>query len=334
VLEITLHDGLDPRTGGQLGPHTGDPRQFATFEQLFAAFETQVRHFVAIKLRGNALIERLYADTMPAPFLSLITSDCIERGLDYNEGGARYNTSFIQGVGIGTLTDSLAALRTLVFEDRAIGIDELLDAMDADYEGQEALRQRLRNRAPKWGNDNDSADGLMRAAFDAFVSAIDGKPNGRGGSYGVDMLPTTAHVYFGSVTGATPDGRVSGFPVSEGVSPVQGMDRKGMAAVFRSVSKIDWIRTGGSLLNQKLTPDLFDDQGNIIKLASLIRGYFRAGGYHVQFNVISADLLREAQRRPQDFQDLMVRVAGYSDYFVKLPKGLQEEIIARTEQNV
>ncbi|MGD0719271.1 MAG: glycine radical domain-containing protein, partial [Thermoplasmata archaeon] len=185
-------------------------------------------------------------------------------------------------------------------------------------------------------NDRDDVDGIAKSIVHELVDLIERYPPSpvRGASRRVYFLPTTAHVYFGKVTGATPDGRVSGFPVSEGVSPVQGMDRKGMAAVFRSVSKIDWIRTGGSLLNQKLTPDLFDDQGNIIKLASLIRGYFRAGGYHVQFNVISADLLREAQRRPQDFQDLMVRVAGYSDYFVKLPKGLQEEIIARTEQNV
>ena len=331
VLEITLHDGLDPRTGRQLGPHTGDPRQFAAFEQLFAAFETQVRHFVAIKLRGNALIEHLYADTMPAPFLSLITSDCIERGLDYNEGGARYNTSFIQGVGIGTLTDSLAALRTLVFEDRAIGMDELLDAMDTDYEGQEALRQRLRNRAPKWGNDNDSADALMRAAFDAFVSAIDGKPNGRGGSYGVDMLPTTAHVYFGSVTGATPDGRSAGAPCSEGISPVQGADRMGPTAVFRSAAKMDHARTCGTLLNMKLTPGVVEGDEGIANLAHLVRTYFRLGGHHVQFNVVRADTLHAAQARPDEYRDLIVRVAGYSDYFCDLSRSLQDEIIARTE---
>ncbi len=331
VLEITLHDGLDPRTGRQLGPHTGDPRQFTTFDQLFAAFETQVRHFVAIKLRGNALIERLYADTMPAPFLSLITSDCIERGLDYNEGGARYNTSFIQGVGIGTLTDSLAALRTLVFEDRAIGMDELLDAMATDYAGQEALRQRLRNRAPKWGNDNDSADELMRAAFDAFVSAIDGKPNGRGGSYGVDMLPTTAHVYFGSVTGATPDGRSAEAPCSEGISPVQGADRMGPTAVFRSAAKMDHARTCGTLLNMKLSPGVVEGDEGIANLAHLVRTYFRLGGHHVQFNVVRADTLHAAQARPDEYRDLIVRVAGYSDYFCDLSRSLQDEIIARTE---
>jgi formate C-acetyltransferase len=331
VLEITLHDGLDPRTGRQLGPHTGDPRQFATFDQLFAGYETQLRHFVEIKLRGNALIERVYADAMPAPFLSLITSDCIERGLDYNEGGARYNTSYIQGVGIGTLTDSLAALRTQVFEDRAISMGELLDALAAGYEGNEALRLRLRNRAPKWGNDDQAADELMRAAFEAFVGAIDGRPNGRGGSYGVNMLPTTSHIYFGVVTGATPDGRPAGSPLSEGISPVQGADRLGPTAVLRSAAKMDHARTCGTLLNMKLSPGLVEGEEGIEKLAHLVRAYFKLGGHHLQFNVVRADTLRDAQARPEEHRDLIVRVAGYSDYFCDLPPSLQEEIIARTE---
>jgi len=331
VLELTLHDGLDPRSGRQLGPHTGDPRAFAGFEELFRAWETQLRHLVDVKVRGNHRIEQLYAYEMPAPFLSLITSDCIERGLDYNAGGARYNTSYIQGVGIGTLTDSLAAVKTHVFDDRTVSMADLLDGLAADYEGQEVLRQRLRNRSPKWGNDDPAADGLMQAAFEAFVRTVDGRPNGRGGTYGVDMLPTTSHVYFGSVTGATPDGRAAGAPLSEGISPSQGMDRLGPTAVIRSMAKMDQARTCGTLLNMKFSPSLLEGEDGIEKLAQLIRTYFRLGGHHVQFNVVSAATLREAKATPDEYRDLIVRVAGYSDYFCDLSRALQDEIIARTE---
>jgi pyruvate formate-lyase/glycerol dehydratase family glycyl radical enzyme len=333
VLELTLHDGRDPRSGRQLGPHTGDPRAFAGFEELFCAWQTQLRHLVDVKVRANHWIEQLYADEMPAPFLSLITSDCIERGLDYNAGGARYNTSYIQGVGIGTLTDSLAALKTHVFDNRTVSMADLLDGLAADYGGQEVLRQRLRNRSPKWGNDDPAADGLMQAAFEAFIRTVDGRPNGRGGTYGVDMLPTTSHVYFGSVTGATPDGRAAGAPLSEGISPSQGMDRLGPTAVIRSMAKMDQARTCGTLLNMKFSPSLLEGEDGIEKLAQLIRTYFRLGGHHVQFNVVSAMTLREAQANPDEYRDLIVRVAGYSDYFCDLSPALQDEIIGRTEHS-
>ena len=331
ILELTLHDGLNPRSGRQLGPHTGDPRAFAGFDELFRAWEIQLQHLVDVKVQGNHRIEQLYAHDMPAPFLSLITSDCIERGLDYNAGGARYNTSYIQGVGIGTLTDSLAALKTHVFDDRSVSMGDLLDGLAADYDGQEVLRQRLRNQSPKWGNDDPAADDLMQAAFEAFIRTVDGRPNGRGGTYGVDMLPTTSHVYFGSVTGATPDGRAAGAPLSEGISPSQGMDRLGPTAVIRSMAKMDQAQTCGTLLNMKFSPSLLEGEDGIEKLARLIRTYFRLGGHHVQFNVVSATTLREAQATPDGYRDLIVRVAGYSDYFCDLSRALQDEIIARTE---
>ena len=331
ILELTLHDGLNPRSGRQLGPHTGDPRAFAGFDELFRAWEIQLQHLVDVKVQGNHRIEQLYAHDMPAPFLSLITSDCIERGLDYNAGGARYNTSYIQGVGIGTLTDSLAALKTHVFDDRTVSMADLLNGLAADYDGQEVLRQRLRNQSPKWGNDDPAADDLMQAAFEAFIRTVDGRPNGRGGTYGVDMLPTTSHVYFGSVTGATPDGRAAGAPLSEGISPSQGMDRLGPTAVIRSMAKMDQAQTCGTLLNMKFSPSLLEGEDGIEKLAQLIRTYFRLGGHHVQFNVVSATTLREAQATPDGYRDLIVRVAGYSDYFCDLSRALQDEIIARTE---
>jgi pyruvate formate-lyase/glycerol dehydratase family glycyl radical enzyme len=332
VLELALHNGRDPRTRQQLGPTTGDPSAFGGFADLFGAWERQVGHFVDLKIRGNEIIERIYAEEMPAPFLSLITDDCIATGRDYNAGGARYNTSYIQGVGIGTLTDCLAAIRKHVYQDGSVPMADLLEALRGDFAGREPLRQRLRNRSPKWGNDDDEADELMRAAFEVFLRAVDGRPNLRGGRYHIDMLPTTCHVYFGSVTGATPDGRRAWTPLSEGISPVQGQDRRGPTAVFKSAAKMDHVRTGGTLLNMKFLPQVLEGEESLAKWAALVRTYFRLGGHHVQFNVVGAETLRAAQADPESHRDLIVRVAGYSDYFCDLSRTLQDEIIARTEQ--
>jgi len=333
LLELALHDGVDPRTGRQLGPQTGDPREFWSFDDLFAAWQKQVRHFVDIKHRGNQIVERLYATMAPAPFLSLIIDDCIATGRDYNDGGARYNTSYIQGVGIGSLTDSLSALKQQVFEGD-LSMVEMIQALDADFEDREWLRQRLANKTPRYGNDDDRADDLMVRCFDAFFDAVDGRPNTRGGSYHIDMLPTTCHVYFGSVIGALPDGRRAGTPLSEGISPVQGADRQGPTAVFKSAAKMDHLRTGGTLLNMKFTPQLLAGETGIKMLVALVRGYFGMDTHHVQFNVVSAETLREAQSDPANHRDLIVRVAGYSDYFCDIARDLQDEIIERTEHDV
>ena len=338
LLELALHDGRDPRSGSQLGPQTGDPRRFRSFAELFGAWERQLGHFVEIKIRGNARIEQRYAGQMPAPFLSLLIDDCAARGRDYNAGGARYNTSYIQGVGIGTLTDSLAAVRELVYRQRSVPMEMLLEGLETDFRGAPAggqwehLRLRLRNRAPKWGNDDDAADQLMQEAFEAFFRAVDRRPNERGGEYHINMLPTTCHVHFGAMTGATPDGRRAGRPFSEGISPVQGMDRRGPTAVLRSAAKMDHLRTGGTLLNMRFAPELLAGEDGIARLAQLIRTYFRLGGHHIQFNVFSAETLREAQADAEAHCGLIVRVAGYSDYFCDLSRVLQDEIISRTAQ--
>lgn len=331
VLELALNDGVDPRTGRRLGPATGDPRSFASFDALFAAFSAQLRFFVDIKMRGNDVVERLYAERMPAPFLSLLIDDCVARGRDYHDGGARYDTSYIQGVGLGTVTDALAALEHHVYERRTVALADVLAALRADFAGHEPLRQLLLNRTPKYGNDDDAADGVMRRVFEAYFAAIDGRPNTRGGRYRINLLPTTVHVYFGAVTGATPDGRRAGQPLSEGVSPVQGMDRRGPTAALRSVAKMDHVRTGGTLLNLKFTPAVLAGDAGLDRLVQLVRGYFRLDGHHVQFNVVDAATLRDAQEHPDRHRDLIVRVAGYSDYFCDLGRALQDEIIARTE---
>ncbi len=331
VLEITLHNGRNPRSGQMIGLPTGDPTTWQTFDELFEAYRKQLQFFIDIKMQGNDAIERLYAQHMPVPFLSLLISDCIDKGRDYHDGGARYNTSYIQGVGLGTITDALSALKTHVFEQRTLSMGELLAALEADFAGYEPLRLKLLNRTPRYGNDDDAADEVMRQVFEAYFAAIDGRPNMRGGHYHIDLLPTTCHVYFGAVLGATPDGRHAGRPVSEGISPVQGADRRGPTAVIRSAARMDHHRTGGTLLNQKFAPSLLQDDAGLNGLVSLVRTYFGLGGHHIQFNVVDAATLRRAQQHPDQYRDLIVRVAGYSDYFCNLGPALQDEIIARTE---
>jgi formate C-acetyltransferase len=330
VLEITLHNGRDPRTGKTIGARTGDPASFETFEDFFGAYRTQLQHFLDIKILGNNIIERINAKYMPVPFLSLVIDDCIARGKDYNQGGARYNTSYIQGVGLGSVTDALTAVKYHVFDTQRLTLPDLLRALKDDFTGHEPLRDVLLNATPKYGNDDDYADGVLQEIFEAFYRCVNGRPNAKGGVHRINLLPTTCHVYFGSVIGALPDGRKSGKPLSEGISPVQGADRHGPTAVVKSAAKIDHLRTGGTLLNQKFLPQILSDDDGISKLVHFIRAYFRMDGHHIQFNVVDAATLRQAQQEPEAHRDLIVRVAGYSDYFVDLTPELQEEIIQRT----
>ncbi|MBD3856517.1 MAG: glycyl radical protein, partial [Acidobacteria bacterium] len=322
MLELALHDGVDPRTGAQLGPQTGDPLRISSFDEIFEAWRTQVRHFVDIKYRGNLVFERMFADWAQAPFLSILTDDCISKGRDYNAGGARYNTSYIQGVGIGSLTDSFSVLKHHVYDDESLSMADLVAAIDDDFEGQEALRQRLLNKTPRYGNDDDRADDIMVRCFETYFESVEGRPNLRGGEYHINMLPTTCHVYFGAVMGAMPDGRCAGVPLSEGISPVQGADRQGPTAVFKSAAKMDHLKTGGTLLNMKFSPRLLEGSTGIDMMTSLVRGYFGMDSHHVQFNVVTAETLREAQADPTNHRDLIVRVAGYSDYFCDISREL------------
>ena len=331
VLEITLNNGYDPMTKKQLGLQTGKPETFSTFEDLFAAYEKQVKHFIDIKVAGNHIIETLYSKYMPCPLLSTVIDDCIIKGRDYNSGGARYNTRYIQGVGIGTLTDSLSSIKYNVYDNRYISMDKLSDALSKNFKGCEAERQMFKNKTPKYGNNDKYADGIMLRAFNMYYNMVDGRNAVNGGVYHIDMLPTTCHVYFGSVTGATPDGRLAGEVQSEGISPAHGADKFGPTGVIMSAAKMDHLKTGGTLLNQKFTPSLLADEDGIEKLMALVRTYFRMDGHHIQFNVCNADTLRDAQKHPENYTNLIVRVAGYSDYFNDLGEALQNEIIARTE---
>lgn len=332
VLEITLNNGIDPRTGEQIGITTGNPESFQSYNELWEAFSKQMEYFINVKIRGNRIIEQLWAENLPAPFLSVFIDDCIKKGTDYNSGGARYNSSYVQGVGIGSLTDSLSAIKYHVFENLNFTMSDLLSMLKNNYSDSIKFREMLLNSTPKYGNDDNFADNITRQIFELYFKLVDGKPNTKGGQHRVNLLPTTCHVYFGSVIGAMPDGRLAYKPLSEGISPVQGADRNGPTAVIKSASKIDHLRTGGTLLNQKLTPSLMEDDDGIEKVLHLIRAYFKLDGHHIQFNVVDAKTLREAQKNPEEYRDLIVRVAGYSDYFVNLGIDLQNEIIDRTEQ--
>lgn len=333
VLELTMHNGFDARTQTQIGLKTGEASSFGSFEAFYKAFEKQLNHFIDIKLAGNNAIEKCFAEAMPAPFLSLLISDCIANAKDYNAGGARYNTSYVQGVGLGSITDNLSSIKKWVFDEKKINFNQLLDLLRTDFEEALDWQQRFIYESPKWGNNNEQADQHALSVFESFYAAVNGKPSYRGGVFRINLLPTTSHVYFGSVTGAMPDGRSAGKPLSEGISPVQGADTNGPVAVLQSAAKIDHLRTGGTLLNQKFTPEFFNGEVALSNLTALIRTYFRLNGHHIQFNVVNASTLRNAQKHPEMYRDLIVRVAGYSDYFNDLGSDLQEEIILRTAQD-
>ena len=331
ILEVTLNNGFDPRTEVQVGPKTGEPRQFTSWEEFLLAFRQHINHFADIKIRGNNVIEKTFALHLPVPFLSLLLDDCIAVGKDYNAGGARYNTTYIQGVGLGSVTDILTSIRFNIYDRRRYTWDEVLKALKDNFVGAEEMQYEMIYHTPKYGNDDDYADTQAVEVFEMFHDAVTGRPTPRGGIHRINMLPTTSHVYFGNVTGATPDGRKAGVPLSEGISPFQGVDRQGPTAVLKSASKIDHLRTGGTLLNQKFSPEFFQDEESYQKLTALIRSYFSLDGHHIQFNVVSAETLRNAQKHPEQHRDLIVRVAGYSDYFNDLGEDLQNEIIRRTE---
>ena len=333
IFQLTLFNGFDEYSGKQLGLQLGYAKDFKTFDELWDAFKKQLKHFVDIKIRGNNVIERLYAEEMPAPCLSVVTNDCISNAKDYNAGGARYNTNYIQGVGIGTVTDCVASVKYNVYDEKNFTMEELIDAMEHNFEGYDYIYSLVHDKTPKYGNDDDYADDLMREVFDLYHDTIVGRPNMKGGKYGIDMLPTTCHVYFGDVILATPNGRKAHKPVSEGISPEKSADTNGPTAVIKSCAKMDHLATAGTLLNQKFTPNVVAGEAGLNNMASLVRSYFAMDGHHIQFNVVDRQTLIEAQKHPEDHKDLIVRVAGYSDFFRNLDKPLQDEIIERTEQS-
>jgi len=332
ILEVTLNNGIDPVTGKKVSIETGDPRDFKSFEELYAAFHAQLKYIIDLKIRINNYIDRMFAKYAPATFLSVITDDCIKKGRDYYNAGPRYNTTYIQCTGLGTITDSLSVLKKHVFEDKSITMETLLHAISVNFEGEEVLRQRIINNTSFFGNDDDYADDIAVRVYEDLFKLIDGRPNGKeGGKYHLNMLSTTCHNYFGNVMGATPNGRLAGKAISDGTSPSHGADTHGPTAVIRSLGKLDQVKSGGTLLNMRFLPSLLKRDEDVVKLGKLIRTYFALGGHHVQFNIVDTATLLAARENPDDYRDLLVRVAGYSDYFNDIAENLKQEIIDRTE---
>jgi formate C-acetyltransferase len=331
ALELALNNGVDRLTGEALGPETGDPRNFTRFEDVLTAFTAQVGYSVAAKVRYDNLVRDIFAQYCPVPFTSAVIDDCIADATDWHAGGSHYKIATMSGVGVGTVADSLAGIRKHVFDAGDICMTELIDALDSNWEGQEVLRQTFANKTPHYGNDDDYADDLAVQVQEIYCSAVEGHLDSQGARYWVDLLPTTSHVALGELTGATPDGRRAKAWLSEGVSPVQGHDRKGPTASTRSVAKLDHARTNGTLLNIKISPQTVKTVRDLHNLAALIRTYFAQGGFHMQFNIVDRQILLDAVKRPEEHRNLLIRVAGYSDYFVLLSREIQQEILSRSE---
>lgn len=332
IMELALNNGTDPLSGKRIGLETGDTREFTCFEDFYKAFEKQLHYVVDTKIRTDNYIQRMFARHAPAPYLSVLIHDCIENGRDYYDGGPRYNTDYIQCCGIGTVTDSLSVLKKHVFEEKTLQLVDLLRALRENWEGWEEMRQFVWNRTPFFGNDDEEADSIMQKVYASLLNAIDGKRSPKGPTYHVNMLSTTCHIYFGKKLGATPNGRLAHAPESDGTSPSHGADRNGPTAVIKSLSRMDQLKSGGTLLNQRFLPSVLSGDSGLEKMGQLIRTYFKLGGHHIQFNVVDTETLRKAQKKPDEYRSLLVRVAGYSDYFVDLDQYHQEEIIARTAQ--
>ncbi|WP_299527323.1 trans-4-hydroxy-L-proline dehydratase [uncultured Lutibacter sp.] len=331
IIEITLNNGINPVTGKQVSIETGNPRDFKSYDELYNAFLKQLNYIVNQKILVSNYIDRMFAKYSPATFLSVVIEDCITKGKDYYNGGPRYNTNYIQCTGLGTVTDSLSALKKHVFEDKTYSMDTVLNAVSKNFEGEEILRQTILNKTPFYGNDDNFADDIALQVYNDLFEAIDGKPNTKGETFHLNMLSTTCHVYFGKIMGATPNGRFAQKSISDGTSPSHGADTNGPSAVIKSLTKIDHVKSGGTLLNQRFLPSLLKRDEDLIKLTNLIRSYFSLGGHHIQFNIVDTATLYAAQENPEDYKDLLVRMAGYSDYFNDMNADLQQEVIDRTE---
>jgi pyruvate formate-lyase/glycerol dehydratase family glycyl radical enzyme len=332
ALELALNDGKCRLSGMQVGPKTGDPATFGSIDALIEAFREQVRSYVREMVTALNVIERTHALYYPLPYFSLVMDDCLERGVDVTAGGARYNYTGPQAVGLGDVADSLAAVKKLVFEDQELSLQEIVEALDGNFEGREPMRQKLITRAPKWGNDDDYVDDLAREVVRIYCHEVSRYRNTRGGVYRPGVYSVSANVPLGLHVGALPNGKLSRAPLADGVAPVHGCDLKGPTAIAKSVAKLDHeIITNGTILNMKFSPKLLEEGSGKRGLADLIRTYFDLGGWHVQFNVVSADTLREAQREPEKHKGLIIRVAGYSAFFVELDTAVQDDIIDRTE---
>lgn len=330
VLEITINNGMVD--GKQMGPQTGEFESFESFGALMDAYKNQMEYFVSLLINADNSVDIAHGERAPLPFLASMVDDCISKGKSLQEGGAHYNFTGPQGVGVANVGDSLAAIKEFVFDNKTITAKDLEKALNDNFVGMEDMRQMLLNRAPKFGNDIDAVDNLAREGALIYCREVEKYSNPRGGQFQPGLYPVSANVPMGAGTGATPDGRLAGTALADGVSPVSGRDLAGPTAAVNSVSKLDhYIASNGTLLNQKFHPSAIEGESGLRNLSSLVRGFFDQKGMHVQFNVVDRKKLIDAQNNPDKYQSLVVRVAGYSAHFTSLDKSIQDDIIARTE---
>lgn len=362
VLEITLNNGRN--NGEQVGPETGELTSFTCYEDLENAYRKQMEYFVSLMVLADNAVDVAHGERTPLPYMSSLIQDCVKNGKSVQEGGARYSMSAPQGVGVANVGDALMAVKTLVFEQKKLTLEQLKTILESNYgkgieegtissftgkkgdasksvkvesaltpEEGEYYRQMIINAAPKYGNDIDEVDMLAREGALIYCREVERYTCARGGVFHPGLYPVSANVPMGKVCGATPDGRRAGEPLAEGVSPVSGRDQNGPTAVLNSVSKLDHqITSNGTLLNQKFHPSALAGQEGLENLTALVRSYFDNKGLHVQFNVVGKETLVDAQSNPEQHKNLVVRVAGYSAHFVHLNKDIQDDIISRTEQ--
>lgn len=335
IIELTLNEGKCVMTGKQVSVKSKKPKDIKTFEEFMEVFKHHLEHVVKLHVTWSNLIDEVHAQLMPEPAVSIFIHDCIKKGKDVTQGGARYNFTSPLMVGIATVADSLAAIKKLVYEEKEISLEELRKALEADFKGYEFLRAKLINKVPKYGNDDNYVDELAKIATNMFCDEFEKYKNTRGGKYQVGYWSITANFSLGNGTGATPDGRKAGEPLSDSISPNNGKDTNGITASLRSAAKLDqWRASNGTVLNRHITPSELEGEDKMNKFIQLVRSYFDMGGSNIAFNVISADTLREAQKKPEEYSDLLVKVAGYAAFFVELGKPAQDALIERTEHSL
>lgn len=329
-VELALNDGRDPLSGEQVGPHTGDPRSFGSFDDLWAAYVRQMDYFLERAVECIGAAERAWPRINPSPLVSGTIEDCLALGKDVGQGGARYNSVGFVGAALANAADSLLALKKTVFEDRRFTMEEVLEALRDDFEGHERLRQYLLNRVPKWGNNDPEADALAKRVADYYCGKVHTFTNGRGGGCQAALFTLTFALSGGERTGALPDGRKARESLAPGVGATYGRDRHGVTALVDSVVKLDaTLVPNGSVLDVTLHPTAVQGDEGLDGLVALIRAFFAGGGYAIQFNVFDAETLRDAQRYPERYSTLQVRVTGWSVYFTALSRHEQDQYIAR-----
>jgi formate C-acetyltransferase len=329
-LELALHDGADPLSGEQIGPHTGDAREFDSFERLMDAYLAQMDFALSRAHRCIGQAEREWPRINPSPLIASTIDDCLARGLDVGQGGPRYNSVGFVGAGLASASDSLLALRRAVYDEKRYTMEQVLGALTSDYEGDEEMRQYLLNRVPKWGNNDPEADRMAKRVADHYCDKVHSFTNGRGGACQAALFTLTFALAGGRLTGALPDGRMAHESLAPGVGASYGRDKKGVTSLMSSVSKLDFTRTpNGSVLDVTLHPSALMGEEGLNAFVSLIKTFFAQGGYAVQFNVYDVATLRDAQRHPEHYASLQIRVTGWSVYFTSLSEEEQNQFIAR-----